>query len=565
MSTSASRPLQKPSAAHNLFSFLESPEVLLRVALVLIGAAYLQAVGFGYVYDDHQLIAVNPWMDSWHFATVIFRKSCWQFMDWKRITDYYRPLVMLLFLSIRRIAGPAPGWFHLVVIGIHLIATGLTYSMLRRLTKNASLAALSAAIFGLHPSRVESVAWISGVSDSLCLVFFLASAILFFRYETSCSKRDWILSAVFLFLGILSKEVLILAPIVFALYCFMRSEGALIQRVRRSLIAIVPHLVVTTGALVARMLVLRHFTGPGANYKAHPLESLYTAPEVMLWYVRQQVWPQTVSVHYPVLVVTHFSWIHFALPAIAVIAIFGMIAFAVRRSPAGILLFAWALLTIAPVIVYHIGIQVHDRYGYLPSLSASAGIAYVLLKVLKNRPIARGTCIAALLIAMASFTFLQARYWKDDITLFEHAVKVAYNHADAYAGLVNAYGMAQQKDKQMEAAQQWVQKAARKQNGWIILSAVYLTEQDTVRAREAWQQGAPELRDAVKFYALGNVEMAENNCVAAEISYRRAIADYPLVAELHWKLYQALACQHRLSEAKEELQRSKQIMYSDVF
>jgi hypothetical protein len=409
------------------------------------------------------------------------------------------------------------------------------------------------------------VAWISGVSDSLCLVFFLASAILFFRYETSGSKRDWVLSAVFLLLGILSKEVLILAPIAFALYCFMRSEGAPIQRLRRSITAIVPHLIVTTGALVVRMIVLRHFTGPGATYTSHPLETFYSAPEAILWYIRQQVWSQTVSLHYPVLVVTHFSWLHFVLPAVAVIAIFGAIAFAVRRSPAGSFLLAWAVLTLGPVIVYHVTVQQHDRYGYLPSLSASVGLAYILLTVFKHHPRARTTGVVALLIVTACCTFWQTCYWKDEIALFEHTVKVGHDNAEAYAGLVNAYGMAQRPDKQMETAQQWVQRAVVKKNGWVVLSALYLLDKDTIRAREALQQGAPYLRESVKFNVLGRIEMAENNCVAAESSYRRAIADAPLVAELHWNLYQALICQHRYSEAKAESKLANEIVYSDIF
>jgi protein O-mannosyl-transferase len=472
--------------------------------------------------------------------------------------------VMLLFISIRQIFGPAPAWFHLFVIAVHMAATGLTFVMLRRLTGNAMLAMLAAAIFGLHPSRVESVSWISGVSDSLCFVFFLGSAILFFRWETEGSKRDWIVSGLLLFLGILSKEVVILAPIAFALHRWMTLDGRMSARVRTAVVSVMPHAIAIAAALGLRMYALKNFTGPAAAYKTYPLATLFTAPEVMLWYMRQQVWPAVVSVHYPMLLERQFSWLHFVLPFLAVTLVLGAIAYLVRRSPSGMFLFVWAMLTIAPVIVYHITIQAHDRYAYLPAISAAAGIAYLILKACGQRRKIRNAVIATLLVAMTGWTFVQSRYWKNDTVLFEHAVSVAYDHGHAYGALVAAYGMEDRIDKAYETAVKWSQ-TRDKVGAYMTLSMMALEKNDIAGAREAYEKAAPELSEVRRYFLLGNIEVADGRCVEAEAAFRKAIEANPHVSVIRSKLAAALTCQHRANEALAELQKAREIRDADLY
>jgi hypothetical protein len=562
MSTTPVPTLEKPPA-NPFLRLIDSPDAMLRLTLFLLAAAYFRTVFFDFAYDDHSLIELNPWVTSWKYVPVVFGKSFWQFTDWKRLIDYYRPLVTVLFIAVRQICGSAPAWFHLVVVGVHLVTVYLTFGVVRRLTGNAMLAVLSAAIFGLNPSKVESVAWISGVSDSLCMAFFLGAAILFIKWEETGAKRWIAFSAGLMFLGILSKEVLILGPGALAVYAFSKHGGSLRERARHAIAAMVPYAFVIVAALAARMHALRNFTGPVGTYRAPIAQSILSAPEAVLWYLRQQIWPNPVSVHYPLLAVKHFSWLHFVLPLIAVLAILGTIAYFVRRSPAGQFLFAWGLLTLAPVIAYHVNIQLHDRYAYLPSLATSVGAAYLLLKLFANKPALKAVCIPALLGCMAALTSYQASFWEDDVALFEHAVKIAHNHPGAYGGLAAAYGMRNLTDKELEVTQQWVKNVPEPSDGWYTMSSLYLYKSEPVKARDALEQASDRLRPGKRYFGLGNIALQENDCVAAEDFYHKAIEDMPRVADMHSKLGAALRCQGREKEGWEEFAKAEGIRKAD--
>ena len=553
MSTSPALTTENQSRLSGLAAWICSPDVLLRLTFLLLLAAYAQTFFSELVYDDHDLLELNPWVTSWKYVPVIFQKSFWQFADWKRLTDYYRPIVMLLFIVVRQICGTAPAWFHIAVVLVHVAAVYLSFSFVRRLTGNASLAALSAALFGLNPGRVESVAWISGVSDSLCLAFFLGAAILFLKWEETGAKRWLAISAGLMFLAILSKEVVILGPVALAVHAFSRRDGSWRERTRYMIAAMIPYGVVVTVALAARLHALPRFNAQ-EDYQVRLAATIFSAPEAILWYVRQQIWPNPVSIQYPLLIVKEFSWLHFALPLIAVHCIFGGIAYAVRRSAAGRFLFAWSLLTLAPAIAYHITIQVHDRYAYLPSLAASAGIAYVMLQVLDRKPRLKAVCIPLLLASLALLTFHQAAFWDNDIKVFEHAVQVGHDHSDAYAGLVTAYADRGMSAEQRDAIERWIANTPDSPyRGWYAMFSYQMGQRDYSAARQAFDKAKPGMTTARVNQGLGMIAMAEGRCVDAERYFRVTAAARPLMAEWHTRLAAALGCQGRKQEALEEL------------
>ena len=86
---------------------------------------------------------------------------------------YYRPLFLVWLFVNYQLFGTNPLGWHLSAVLLHLLATLLAYRLVRALTGEALPAAMAALLFGLHPVHVESVAWISGVPESL-----MASALL---------------------------------------------------------------------------------------------------------------------------------------------------------------------------------------------------------------------------------------------------------------------------------------------------------------------------------------------------------------------------------------------------
>src|SRR5438270_2089818 len=223
-------------------------------------------------------------MESWKYLPKFFTHSFWGFLDVPRAFDFYRPLVMVVFASIYHLLAPAPGWFHLVASSTHLFATYLVYRLACDLITDGTLAAIAAGIFGLHPTKVETAAWISGLSDSLSMVFFLAAMIGYFRQSRRPEHRSavLVLSASFLLLALFSKEAAIFATILVGIYEFAATRDTVWSRFRGAVTSSWPYAGVTIFAIAIRILLVRNPTGHILN-KLPIASTLLTAPRAISW------------------------------------------------------------------------------------------------------------------------------------------------------------------------------------------------------------------------------------------------------------------------------------------
>src|SRR3954467_529466 len=142
-----------------LMELAATPAFLFRAGLVVVLALYLRTLAFDFVYDDLAL-PVSPWLASWHGVVEAFRSDV--FGD-KGVAGsaYYRPLASTLMIAVARVASPTPAWFHLMAIVLLVVMYALCYRLGQILFKDDWIAALAAVLFALHPTKVESVAWLS--------------------------------------------------------------------------------------------------------------------------------------------------------------------------------------------------------------------------------------------------------------------------------------------------------------------------------------------------------------------------------------------------------------------
>ncbi len=113
--------------------------------------------------------------------------------------------------------GLDPGWHHLVNVGLHLINTALLFLLLQRATGATWRSAFAAALFGLHPLHVESVAWISERKDVLSTVFWLLTTLAWLAWVRRPSPARYATAAVLFALGLMSKPMLVTLPLVLLL------------------------------------------------------------------------------------------------------------------------------------------------------------------------------------------------------------------------------------------------------------------------------------------------------------------------------------------------------------
>src|SRR5262249_513175 len=74
--------------------------------------------------------------------------------------------------------------------------------------------AFVAAVFAIHPLRVESVAWIAERKDVLSGVFFMLTLLAYTHYVQAPSLRRYLLLATACAFGLMSKPMLVTVPFV---------------------------------------------------------------------------------------------------------------------------------------------------------------------------------------------------------------------------------------------------------------------------------------------------------------------------------------------------------------
>src|SRR5438874_6992871 len=133
----------------------------------------------------------------------------------------WHPLTWLSHMLDCQLFGLNPGWHHLVNLLLHTATAIVLFLVLRRMTGFVWRSAFVAAIFAIHPLRVESVAWVAERKDILSGLFFVLTLGAYVNYVRHLGgKRSWgrYLAVAALFaMGLMSKPSLVTLPFVLLL------------------------------------------------------------------------------------------------------------------------------------------------------------------------------------------------------------------------------------------------------------------------------------------------------------------------------------------------------------
>ncbi len=178
------------------------------VVLAITAAVYLPTLAFGFVCDDaEQIVTAQPHY-TWSALPSYFTTDVWSYTAFVK-SNYYRPGFLVWLLLDSRLFGLDTVLWHASVLALHLAATLLFYLLARRISADVAVAGAAALLFGLHPSHVEAVAWLSGSTETVFAVLALASIL--------CHIRGWRAAALLLFAAALfSKETAIVLPLLLA-------------------------------------------------------------------------------------------------------------------------------------------------------------------------------------------------------------------------------------------------------------------------------------------------------------------------------------------------------------
>jgi tetratricopeptide (TPR) repeat protein len=373
--------------------------------------------------DDGGYVAQNPHVqagltpDSLRWALTTFQCSNWH------------PLTWISHEADCQWFGAGPAGPHLVNAGIHAVNTSLLFAVLLLATARRWPSTFCAAIFGWHPLRVESVAWISERKDVLSVFFFLLTLLMYFRYARQPTLRAYSLVFLTLTLGLLAKPMLVMAPVLLLLLDYWPLKRLSSAASLRLLVAEkIPLLPLSIASSIVTIYA-QHSGGAVIQLRGKftLFRRLNNSACSFIAYIIKLLLPIKLAPYYPF--PTHQSLWHF-LGALLLLALITFLCVRYRRDRPYLLVgWLWFIAALLPVIgLLQVGAQsMADRYSYIPCIGLLVAIVWSVAdwydRQRSVRPllIAIGVCAP---IALLPMTYHQIGLWKNDLTLFTYTSSV---------------------------------------------------------------------------------------------------------------------------------------------
>jgi tetratricopeptide (TPR) repeat protein len=123
-------------------------------------AAFGRIVGNDFInFDDNAYITENNYIES----GITLESFKWAFSAF--VSKNWHPLTRISLMSDYSLFGANPECNHLINLLLYIGAVIFLFLFLNKTTNNIWSAAFAAALFALHPLRVESVAWAAERKD----------------------------------------------------------------------------------------------------------------------------------------------------------------------------------------------------------------------------------------------------------------------------------------------------------------------------------------------------------------------------------------------------------------
>jgi tetratricopeptide (TPR) repeat protein len=418
----------------------------LLLLVIAVGTAFWPVLHNGFVsYDDEKYVTRNRHVqmglgaESLRWALTTFEAANWHPLTWaSHMLDW-------------QLWGERPLGHHLSSLLLHLSNTLLLFLLLERMTRAVWRSALVAALFGVHPLHVESVAWVAERKDVLSTLFWLLTIGAYLRYARDPSVRRYAVLSISLTLGLCSKPMLVTVPFTLLLLDYWPlgrwsadTQGRTALRLIREKL---PLFLLSAAASVVTLVAQRSARALGTLDSYSLSDRLANAAVSYSAYLWKAIWPVSLAVHYPHPREALPAWMPL-FAALLLVAITVSVFRVRRRCPYLLIGWLWYLGTLVPVIgLVQVGQQaMADRYSYVPLIGPFIMLAWGVPDLLagvgrsdgappRPRRVALALVSGAVVVMLIVATWFQLRHWRDSVTLFERALAVTESNAVAHNGL----------------------------------------------------------------------------------------------------------------------------------
>ncbi len=554
----------KGSTSPGKNSYLVLSLVLFMTALVFSGSMKLDWTN----WDDDLYVYKNPVVREGTLKEVFTTSG-----------DYnmYVPLVIASFALEWKLVQDKPFLYHLDNLLLHLFCTALVLLFFRRLGLSVWWSGFAAMLFGIHPMRVETVAWVTERKELLCTVFYLASLLSYLRYIDSGKIRHMLISGLFFALSIFSKTVALTLPFILVLLDWYFRRKFCPKVIFEKIFFII----VTVGIMLPQYFIFSKTNPPSTSPQAimnafNYFEQAVLGCYVYAIYMLKSVIPYTLSAMYPIPAALRTE--HWIGAAVAIFAVGGTLARARkdRFAAFGLLFFSFNIGLLILVSFYLSDFAfLNDHYSYIAYIGLFFVIALSLQRLtVEISPVripVTGFAVG-LLVVLSFVTMKYIPVWKNSETLWTHVIeKYPRQFATAYLNRGHYWYENNRPDKALEDYSAAIKIKTAFPEALKNRALIYLIKNDLPKALQDYNRylefmqscdngnksAEPRISDALGNRGLIYYRMGQ---------YSKALIDLDLAIKLNpsnptnyfnrASVYQKIG---RIAEAKRDVRRIRQM------
>jgi protein O-mannosyl-transferase len=435
------------------------PWMVVSFLLLVIAIVFGQTLTFGFLnYDDHLFVHGCREVRAGLTSDSII----WAFTNGP-MGEWY-PLSMLSHMLDVEIFQLNGGGHHFTNVLLHAATAIGLFLLLRKMTGELWPSAFVATVFAIHPQHVESVAWIAERRDTLSGLFFVLTLAAYVGYiHHGRSLGRYLLVAALLSLGLMSKAMLVTVPALLLLldYWPLGRWGDVADLPEKSadadrpgfgwlLLEKLPLLAIAMADVAATLATHVSPADSGEPWPGRISNAIVSTAT----YVVQFFYPVALAVFYPVPRDGHAAW-KIAGSAVLIVAISAAAAFGRRKYPYATVGWFWFLGMLTPVIgLVHVSDHaMADRYMYLPGIGLAIAVAWGVARLAADwapgRWVLPGAAALAI-VAMVGCATWQTSFWRNDVLLWNHALAVTEDNAEAETSLARELAEMGQLDEAVE-------------------------------------------------------------------------------------------------------------------
>jgi tetratricopeptide (TPR) repeat protein len=353
---------------------------------------------------------------------------------------HWHPLTWFSHMLDCQFYGLNAGGHHLTNVLLHTVTALLLFLVLQSMTGFLWRSAFVAAVFAIHPLRVESVAWVAERKDVLSGLFFMLTIgayVRYVRHPPSMIRYGVVMT--FFTLGLLAKNMLVTTPFVLLLLDYWplgRLSDPSPQIVFRRVAEKVPLLLLTILSCVATAFVPEKVTAADRLSFALRMENALASYVTYLW---QMIHPAGLTCLY-LNPADHLALWQTTGSLGLVLAISGSVYAFRKTHPYLAVGWLWYLGMMIPVIgIVQISYYAHaDRYTYLPQIGLYLALTWMgaeLCAAWRHRRLLLGGFSTLVLVALFFCARVQTSYWRNSESLWTHALDCAPDNTVAQNNL----------------------------------------------------------------------------------------------------------------------------------